>query len=441
MRLAKGWGVSFVVGALSILPAFTNIKLGSLQAEDFVLLALLAFCVSKWILQGFQFVIPSALAVPLKWYVLLLMLILSFSLAAFRLTFYPLDNASVLKTPILYSASRFLQFAAVISGFFWISSALMRDRRRLDLAIKLYWRTGLASCVYAVVSYVALREAHVDLFGAYGDESLRARGFFIEGGPFGLYIVSVIMVGLLRRHLTGKRIGYVNALILGTAFLLSQSKAGLFAIALLFFVSVVSAASFRKKVAYLSLAAVVLGGFAAAIHIDKLIESYIESYQDIEYKVAFFGADTNVVMGRIAGSYIVPRMIEAHPITGIGIGNYPLMRNDPRYLGPLPSIRYQEDEPGLGILGYASELGIPATALFLILIVVPYVICRKSASIIALTALFQATSQMLGVQPTFFYPWFVSACALAAREYRIATKQEESPVRAMLRLAAQNSAS
>jgi hypothetical protein len=440
MRLTKGWGVSLITGVLSILPAFTNIKIGSLQPEDFVLLGIMAFCISKWILGGFRFKIPSELSGLSKAYILLLLVILSFSILSVRLPFYPLDDASVLKGPVLYSLSRFLQLAAVVCGFFWLSSVFIRDQKRLNRAVDLYWRMGIVSSLYAVISYAALRAAHINLLGAYGDDVLRARGFFIEGGPFGLYLISVISVGFLRRHLTGKRIGYTNALIVAIAFLLSGSKAGVLALAILLFAWILSTASFLKKIVYLSLAAIVVTGFAMAIHIQEQINAYVESYQDIEYKIALVGYDTNLVMGRIAGAYIVPRMIAAHPITGIGIGNYPLMRNDPRYLGPLPSIRYLEDEPGLGVLGYASELGLPVTACLIILLFVPYGICMKSATIVVLASLVQVVSQLLGVQPTFFYPWFVSASAIAASRFQIVPRHRESPVHAFLQLSAQRPA-
>jgi len=41
-----------MVWLFSILPTFTAIKIGGLQAEDFALLALLAFCAAHWF--GFQ---------------------------------------------------------------------------------------------------------------------------------------------------------------------------------------------------------------------------------------------------------------------------------------------------------------------------------------------------------------------------------------------------
>jgi hypothetical protein len=417
MRIGKSWSDWFLVGTLSIFPAFTNLKIGSLQPEDLILLLILALSLGKVILVGFKIELPKPLVGLLIGYAALLTFVSLFSFLSLRLPFYPLEAASILKTPIFYSSSRLLQFCAIICGFSWLTVVLSRDRGHLEMAMNLYWRTGILSALYAVISYAALRYGHVNLLGAYLTTAFRARGFFNEGGPFGLYIVTVFMVGILQRYLTGKPMGWVSCLTLAAALLLSRSKAAFFAVALLFLFSVLAAASFRRRLTALVLATSILASFAMLIHINRLIQGYIDSYQNLESRVAVLGNDSNLVLGRIAGAYIVPRMIAAHPITGIGIGNYPLMRNDPRYLGELPSIRYLEDQPGLGIVGYAAELGIPVTLLLVGLLLAPYRICKKSARILGIVALTQFTCHLLGAQLTFFYPWFVTACALAASRY------------------------
>jgi hypothetical protein len=180
---------------------------------------------------------------------------------------------------------------------------------------------------------------------------------------------------------------------------------------------VVSAASFRKKVAYFAISATILGGAAVWLNLPGMLVGYFNGYQLVEHNVAALGRDPNAVLGRVAALYIVPRMISAHPITGVGIGNYPLMRNDPRYLGNLPTMTDVEDLPAIGIPGTAAEIGIPATVWLMILLLAPYWVCRKKASIIGTVALFQFLAHAFSVQLTFFYPWFISACAFAASSY------------------------
>ena len=68
--------------------------------------------------------------------------------------------------------------------------------------------------------------------------------------------------------------------------------------------------------------------------------------------------------------YLVPRMIIMNPIFGIGIGNYSLVRNDPKYLKGLP-VYYQWDQHSLGLIGYLPEFGIPLFLLFIYLLFKP----------------------------------------------------------------------
>jgi hypothetical protein len=140
----------------------------------------------------------------------------------------------------------------------------------------------------------------------------------------------------------------------------------------------------------------------------------VENYRRIGELSDVVSTDPNIVMGRISALYIVPRMIEAHPVTGIGFGNYPLMRNSPEYLGSLPTITDTEDLPAIGYPAITAEIGIPATIGFILLLFAPYRASRKHGTMIVVAALFQPLVNGFGVATTFFYPWFVSACALAA---------------------------
>jgi len=427
MHVRRFPALLLVVGLLAFLPAFTNIRLTSLQPVDVALLLLLGFCSAKYLYAGFSFRISADLSGLFKSYVLLLLLLFSLSMLASRLTFYPLEDASFLKRPVIYSLSKLLQFASVVCGFLWATNVFLQQKKILLRALGVYWVTGVFSALYAILCYLALSVSHslfssnsflAGILGAYFfDGVLRARGFFNEGGPFGIYLVSVFVVGFLRRKMTRRSLGFANVAILSLAFVLAASKAGFFAAALLALYAVMSAASFRKKIAYLVFSIAILWGIASWLNFGAQLSGYIYGFQNIDEQVAARGVDMNLVAGRIAALYIVPKMIAAHPITGIGFGNYPLMRNDPHYLGVLPSIRYVEDVPGIGIPGIAAEMGIPATLWLMLLMFIPYWAVRKRASILAIAAIYQPLAHTFAVQLTFFYPWFVSACAFAASVY------------------------
>jgi hypothetical protein len=445
MRVGRSLGVLSVVSLLGILSAFTTIKVASLQAEDFVLVFLLGFCVAKYLSSGFSFRISSKLSSLFKSYGLLLFTLLLMAALALRFTFYPLDDASPLKQPLLFSLSKLLQLTASVCGFLWLTNAFVFDNELLVQAMSIYWRTGVLTSWYAFLSWLVIMIGHISpsptfpasILGAYSvDYAVRARGFFNEGGPFGIYVISVFIIGLLLRHMMGRRLGFANVAILFLAFILSESKAAFFLVVLLALYLVVSAASFRKKIIYFVLSTSLFCGIAVWLNVPVLLAGYINSYQRVETNVAALGNDSNVVLGRIAALYIVPRMISAHPITGIGFGNYPLIRNDPKYLGNLPTITDAEDLPAIGIPGIAAEIGIPATLWLMILLLAPYWMCRRKASILGTAAIFQLLAHSFGVQLTFFYPWFVSACALAAslnEQGGYSPRLQKSPLQALFR--------
>jgi len=413
-------GVWTIICLLAALPAFTNVKLGSLQPEDFVLLVLVGICIADFLYSGLSFRLLPELKDLSKSYGLLVVSLFLLTILDLRMKFYPLENASLLKQPLILPFIRLLQFASMLYGFLWLTRVFITKKGLLAQAMNVYWRIGIMSSLYATLSCFAVKALHVtpspdSIFGAYlPDGQMRARGFFVEGGPFGLYLVSVLVVGLLRRYMTGRRLGMGNMVILFVAFFLSGSKAGFLAGTLLTIYSGISAASFHRKVLYLLLVTSILAGAAVWMNLGDSLLGYATSIQNVELNADMVGNDPNIVLGRIAALYIVPRMIAAHPVTGIGIGNYPLVRNDPDYLGQLPAITDLEDQPGLGIPGIAAEFGIPATLWLLVLLFRPYWQGRKKASILVISALFQPLAHAVGVQLTFFYPWFVSACALAA---------------------------
>jgi hypothetical protein len=349
---------------------------------------------------------------------------------ALRLRFYALDEASLLKQPVIFSFSRLLQFVAIICGFLWLTNAFIKKRSLLFLALRAYWWTGIVCSWYAIVSYCAVAALHFsapDIFGAYSniDGGVRARGLFNEGGPFGIYVVSIFVAGIVRRNTTGRTLGVVNIATLLTALLLSGSKAAFLVAACLAMFLIVSAASFRTRVYYLILAIAIGSGAWVWLDLGNQLGAYLYSYLNMGDEIAARGNDYNLVVGRLSALHIVPKMILAHPVTGIGLGNYPLMRNDPMYLDGLPAVTEIEDLPALGIPGITAEMGVPITIWLVSLLLVPYLRNRREGPIFAMVALFQPLAHTFGVQLNFFYPWFVTACVLGAaaprREWSVRT--------------------
>lgn len=413
-----------LVGLLAVLPAFTNVRISAFQPEDVALLFLLGFSAAKFLYSGFFFQMEVRLVPLFKSYSLFLLILVLLSIASVRLPFFSLEDASFFKQPLLFSFSKLLQLFAVIAGFFWLADTFSTNRKLLIGAMKAYWFVGVLIALFSLVCFLFLLATHFDLpegslLGAYytAPGVVRARGIFNEGGPYGIYVASVFVVGFLLRHVTGRKLGIVNVILLSSAFILSSSKAGFCVVFFLCLYWILSTASFSRKLTYLIFFSLVLFLAGVSLDFDQQVSGYVDSYQNLEEVIATRGLDFNVVVGRVSALYIVPRMIEAHPVSGIGYGNYPLMRNDPRYLGILPAVRQAEDIPGIGFPGIAAEIGIPSTIWLIILLLVPVWMSKRKARILQIAGIFQLFAHAFAVQLTFFYPWFVSACVIAALSY------------------------
>jgi O-antigen ligase len=144
------------------------------------------------------------------------------------------------------------------------------------------------------------------------------------------------------------------------------------------------------------------------------LSGYLYAYLNFDEAYYYRPDDPSLIMGRITAMLIVPRMVSAHPLLGIGVGNYSLMRNDPDYLQGLPPVD-EWDLAGMGLLGSAAEFGIPLTLLLLALLIQPLVRARrrKAPLIVTLAAGFQPIAFLLGVNLNFFYPWLVAAFVLS----------------------------
>ena len=73
---------------------------------------------------------------------------------------------------------------------------------------------------------------------------------------------------------------------------------------------------------------------------------WIDSEATAEYAVAN-PHDMAFVAGRVSGKYILFEMVTKHPLIGIGLGNYPIMRNLDDYRSFFPIIDIY-DATGLG---------------------------------------------------------------------------------------------
>jgi hypothetical protein len=153
----------------------------------------------------------------------------------------------------------------------------------------------------------------------------------------------------------------------------------------------------------------------AAFTFIKLAETYIDSNKNMETYMKMRPNDTSLTMGRIAGSHIVPNMVVDNSIFGIGLGNYPIIRNISEYRTFVPyTPKGKTDAHGIGgIIQILVDGGLFILFFFFFII---YVIIKKAyvhnnnleIYVLAFVSFF-----LTGVQIYFLYPWVLLGIFIA----------------------------
>ncbi|HEX8985533.1 MAG TPA: O-antigen ligase family protein [Bryobacteraceae bacterium] len=400
--------------ALAVLSAAPTLKLGDVQSVELLQVLWLCLSMPTFLHRGLRVPVSGVWRHYGLRYVAFLGVCIAVSLMALRLTFYTPPGVSVLKRPVILSLARILELCLAVYFMLALARSFQIRRSLLRLALGAYTWAGVFSACVSILGWLLLEIAGISTFPVYGFDA-RVRGFFNEGGPYGIFLVSVFVVVLLRArlfHLPYPFLHKAALCVLAVALFLTGSKAAILAGAVLGAIGFLSSRSRVQALAWSGLCAVVL--IAALGLLGGRAFGYLYAYTNFEESLAYRPGDPSLIMGRVAAALIVPRIIEAHPLLGIGVGNYSLMRNDPEYLQGMPSVA-EWDLPGVGLFGSAAEFGIPATLFFVAALLRPLLQARRrrAAAIVAVAAGFQPVAFLLGVNLNFFYPWLVAAFAIA----------------------------
>jgi hypothetical protein len=341
---------------------------------------------------------------------------------------YPTSSPSLLKKEGIISLSRYVQYAGCVF-FAWTIHARLKGmplRKRLRffsiIDTQMFW-CGLILSTFWLLTYAGIQTGFT-----YLDEH-RLNGGYVEGGPFGLFyafffLFRVALLGFSRRWLV----------LLAIILLASQSKAGIIFLlassALLYFPLTQKSKSLRF-ILPIAFAAMLVGGdllfdFSGRIH------AYRASVASPEDELPFRLEDKSFTMGRIAGTYISPRMFQDHPLLGVGMGNYSLTRNDPRYRGPFPYVD-DWDLTGLGgIVSYVLEGGLLGLAVFFLPFLDYWLRNKKKRRTASAVFLMFFVCQVFGVQLYFQYIWLPLAAltAIDPENWSIANLRRRIPARA-----------
>jgi len=405
------WRNYILVFFAATLSCTVTLKAGDIQAlecifaVDFLLLALLSLS------HGMRIRVFRPFVTIARSYAVFLLLAFVLSLFSLQQNFF--HNAG-LKAPVLVTVARMAEL--FLDAFYMLYLAVLyREDEKLCLfGARTYYWTGMAGCLYSFATYPLNLLAATQL-GTYGDHH-RFRGFDNEGGGFGVYILSVIVLAFVmrRRHWLSKGQFRIGISVLAIGFLGSQSKSAYFALAAL---GVIGLAWFlegwRRWAVFAGLVAMLIL-MGSIIGIQDQVEQYRRGAEQYQALSNLRAHDGNFVMGRVAGAVLAPRMIAARPLLGIGWGNYPLVRDDSVYRQGTAFSIASVDAPSLGVIDYIVELGFPLWLYLVWIELKPVYMLRRhgaDAWLIAL-ALIQPVSNWAGAHLNLMHPWVVVAFAL-----------------------------
>jgi hypothetical protein len=346
--------------------------------------------------------------------------LLAIALAIFNLRLeFPHNSFSAFKQPLVVSVARIAELALDLYMMLLLAGAYRRDRWLCKLGALSYFWAAVAGGIYSI--YAALVN--------HGLFTYRFRGFDQEGGPYGIYLISAIFVALIVRSKLwiSPWVFRCSMALFVVCMIGSRSKAAFFEIA----VYCILIPALRWNAAKsLMVIAVLLGAIAFLLSstvIGQQVTVYARAAASYQELSRLRPTDGNLVAGRVAGLFLAPKMIAAHPLSGIGLGNYPLIRNNPEFRRGTPYIEASVDSPSLGIIDYIVDFGIPLCLYFVWVEIAPGLdaMRRKANFGIVSMLLVPAMSMIFGAHLNLTYTWVAAAIGLGC----LYLKPEESTER------------
>jgi hypothetical protein len=407
---AHAYVLSLAVGTLSVT---TLLKVAEIQYLELFLAA--DFLIISWLFvrNRMQVRVYRPFLSIGRSYAIFLALVFLLALLALRENFYPY-TFTLLKRPLLVTVSRMAELFLDVFYMLFMASLYREDEALCAFGARVYYWMGVAGGVYALLTF-PLNVLYQLQLGT-SSVSHRFRGFDNEAGPYGTYMVSVCILTVAMYH---RKWLTRTQFYAGMAFFLvllagSQSKAGFFVALTAACFHLLWSQSGWKRWTTIAATSIVFITIALAVDIPKQISVYIrgsETYQELSLSKS---TDANFVMGRVAGTVLAPRMIAAHPLAGIGWGNYPMVRDDPAYRQGTAFSVGNVDSPGLGLIDYIVELGFPLWIYMTWIGIKPvYILRRHRADAWLLTlAMIQPISNWFGAHLNITHPWVVVGLAL-----------------------------
>lgn len=403
----------FLTVTISMLAATILLKVSEIQYLEILLAVDFLFVLGFFLRDGLQTEVYRPYFKVGAYFGLFAAGAILLSLVALRQDFYSF-NDSLLKKPFLVTLSRIAELFLDVFYMLYMANIYRSDEKLCRLGTLTYYWTGIAGCIYSIVTFPANYFLESQL-GTYSTDH-RFRGFTNEGGPFGVYLISVwVLTGAIyRKGWISKRKFLWSTVLFGFCLIGSQSKSAFFAMVVLGLVDLMWLLRGWRR--WATVGAMVATAFVVATIIDLpgQIDVFLKNSANYQKYAYLRPTDGNFVMGRISGAVLAPRMIAAHPLVGVGLGNYSLVRDDPPYRQGTPYSLGSLDSPGLGVVDYIVDLGFPLFFFFCWTELQPALLLRRYHANIWIVnmALIQPLSNWFGAHLNLTYPWVVVGFAL-----------------------------
>lgn len=373
---------------------FTDLKIGVIKISELLLLIL----------------VPIILFKKINKYIFYLLLFFSLTaLVSLAISFFAdfkyLGN-SIIKAPYVITIGRYLELVTclVLCTISFLFFRSLRNKEEFDYFLKRLVNINLYIILIFVIIYFAVIFDIISINDTrivYGD--FRLRGYFVEGGPFGLMLSFIF---ILTSYLKKSKSRWIKRLFLVLViFFLAKSKAGFLCIVI--WVGLEHYDFIKQKAKEFMYPIIIIGVVGFYFLFVNISAMYVAEFNRIQISLKERPQDPNLMMGRISGFYIVPNMVRENPFFGIGLGNYPLLRNNEEYrtFFPLPNenLRILDAHGFGGIIDILVETGlIGLLCFFYILITIWNSLPTRNERtlLIGFLLLF-----LFGVQIYFLYPW------------------------------------
>src|SRR5690606_27535654 len=323
--------------------------------------------------------------------------------------------------PYIITISRFIEVMACvvfahITYLYFLKIGKERKECIVIGLIKLHYYLSIVFSVIFLLAYLDVFSNEA-LFVLYdqpwdvNDNTLRLRGFFVEGGPFGLMLA---MIFNLTYYYKPKYLARIRIVLFITILFFAQSKSGLLCI--VFWYMFFYWNSLREKVQSLSYFVVIPLAILFIVIFSFIGKQYIDRISNLRNEIELYPNDGMLLTGRTSAFYIASNMIIKNPLLGVGYGNYIYNRNKEIYRDFVPKFPEEYILPRIGLGGIFTlvvENGLVGLALFCIFCYSIYVKFHNSKYrnlILLFFVLF-----LLGVELTFAYPYFLLGIVLSEK--------------------------